>query len=309
MTRECTFRSAWTNGARESGTRRLTGLLVAIVALTAPFLRAQNPAIEPTFEVASVKPNRSDVQIRESMPPGRYTATNTTLWFLVQTAYEKSPMNMGLALFEFEGGPDWIRTDHFDVNAKAASNVPVQQIRLMLQLLLAERFQLRVHYETRERPIYRLVVANRNGTLGRQLRRSDADCARETGDPFRGIVPGQIYACGYFGPAPTTDLQSGLPYQAFRGMTMEDFARRLQPYLGRPVIDGTGLNGYFDGTFDWTPEIVMPPPPTGTPNPYDGRTLPSIFSVLADQLGLKLESQRGPVPILVIDSANHPTPD
>jgi uncharacterized protein (TIGR03435 family) len=287
------------------------GCATLLTAGFAAFLYAQNSttAGAAAFEVASIKPNKTDAQVKEAMPPGRYIATNITLRFMIQTAYEKSPMNMGLALFEFEGGPDWIRSERFDVNAKASSNVPVQQIRLMLQNLLADRFHLRVHYETRQAPIYRLGLANRGGTLGKQLRRSDADCAHEIGDPYRGIVPGETYACGYFGPSATTSLQSGRADQAFRGMTMADLARRVQQFLGRPVIDGTGLTGYFDGTFEWTREIVMPPPPPGMPNPYTEQTLPSIFSVLPDQLGLKLESQRGPVQILVIDSADHPTPN
>jgi uncharacterized protein (TIGR03435 family) len=75
------------------------------------------------------------------------------------------------------------------------------------------------------------------------------------------------------------------------------------------VINGTGLSGYFDGDFEFTAEIVMPPPPPGQPNPYDGRTLPSIFSVLPQQVGLKLEPQRGPSDILVIDQAERPTED
>jgi len=192
------------------------GCATLLTAGFAAFLHAQNSttAGAAALGVASIKPNKTDAQVKEAMPPGRYIATNITLRFMIQTAYEKSPMNMGLALFEFEGGPDWIRSERFDVNAKASSNVPVQQIRLMLQNLLADRFHLRVHYETRQAPMYR---------------------------------------------------------------------------LGR--------------------EIVMPPPPPSMPNPYTEQTLPSIFSVLPDQLGLKLESQRGPVQILVIDSADHPTPN
>jgi len=92
-------------------------------------------------------------------------------------------------------------------------------------------------------------------------------------------------------------------------MTLGDFARRLQPFLQRPVVDATGFAGYFDGTFEWTREVVMPPPPPGAPNPYDGNNLPSIFSVLPDQLGLKLESQRGPTRVLVIDGATRPKPN
>ena len=87
---------------------------------------------------------------------------------------------------------------------------------------------------------------------------------------------------------------------------MEELALRLYPYLGRRVVDATGLAGYFDGEFEFTAEIVMPPPPPGLPNPYDGRVLPSIFAVLPQQLGLRLQSERGPVEVLVVDYAEHP---
>ena len=88
---------------------------------------------------------------------------------------------------------------------------------------------------------------------------------------------------------------------------MADLSLAIYPYLGRRVIDATGLPGYFDGDFEFTAEIVMPPPPPGMPNPYDGRVLPSIFSVLPQQLGLKLQSERGPVEIVVVDAAQRPT--
>ncbi len=104
-------------------------------------------------------------------------------------------------------------------------------------------------------------------------------------------------------------MGSDRAYQAFRGLTMEDLALRLYPYLGRRVIDSTGLAGYFDGDYEFAAEVVMPPPPPGLPNPYDGRELPSIFSVFPQQLGLRLQSTRGPVDVLVVDYAERPTRD
>ena len=83
---------------------------------------------------------------------------------------------------------------------------------------------------------------------------------------------------------------------------MEGFARRLQTFLGRTIVDQTGLSGYYDGDFEFTAEIAIPPPPPGRPNPFEDRVFPSIFSVLPQQLGLRLESARGPVDVLVIDS-------
>jgi uncharacterized protein (TIGR03435 family) len=197
-------------------------------------------------------------------------------------------------------------SDRFDVNATANREVSLAELRSMLQTLLVERFRLKTHYETRQAPVYRLVLARRD-KLGPQLRRSEADCASAPADPLRGITPGHSEPCGYFGPSPTISIGSDRAYQSIRGLTMMDFALRLYPYLGRRVIDGTGLQGYFDADFEFTAEIAMPPPPPGQANPYDGRVLPSIFSVLQQQLGLKLESQRGPVEILVVDHAEHPT--
>ena len=281
---------------------------LAVIA-AANVLTSSFQTTSPTFEAASVKLNKSgSPQGSDKVTPGRFTATNLSLEFLIRFAFERSPRSRGLEPFELEGGPAWIRSDRFDVNATAGRQVSLNELRSMLQALLVERFQLKTHIETRQGPVYRLVLAQQN-KLGPQLRHADADCATVPADPLRGITPGQSEPCGYFGPSPTVPLNSDRAYQAFRGLTLEDFALRLYPYLGRRVIDGTGLAGYFDAEFEFTAEIVMPPPPPGQPNPYDGRVLPSIFSVLPQQLGLKLESQRGAVDVLVIDHAEHPTAD
>jgi uncharacterized protein (TIGR03435 family) len=271
-----------------------------------PFARADPPA----FEAASVKVNRSGQASGGDrvLPGGRYVAENLPLIFLVRFAYERSPRSRGLAPADAAGGPAWLRSDRFDINATAGRDVSLTELRLMLQTLFEDRFKLKVHFETREMPVYRMVLA-KAGTLGSQLHRTTADCAGAPFDPLRGTAPGQSYPCGYFGFSPNVTLGSGRAYQAFRGMTMEDFGRRLHEFLGRPVIDGTGLAAYFDGDFEFTTEIVMPPPPPGQANPYDGRVLPSIFSVMPQQLGLRLDAERGPGEILVIDRVEHPSED
>ena len=255
----------------------------------------------PSFEVAAIKPPIPDSRLLRVafQPGGHLVADNVSLRTLIEDAYQILP-------FQLTGGPAWLDSRKFSINATANEAATPDQMRLMLRTLLEERFQLKVHYEKRELPIYRMVLAA-TGKLGPQLRRTEADCAGAPVDPFRGITPGQSYPCGYFGPSPAVNLDSGRAYQAIRGLTLEDFTLRLYPYLGRRVIDGTRLSGYFDADFEFTAEIVMPPPPPGQPNPYDGRVLPSIFSVLPQQLGLKLESQRGTVDILVIDHAEHPS--
>jgi uncharacterized protein (TIGR03435 family) len=275
--------------------------------LTVALLAALATPQAPTFEAASVKANTSSIHSGHDNlgPGGRYTAKNLSLASLVRFAYERSPRSRGLEPFEVHGGPSWIRSDRFDVNATAGRPASIDDLRGMIRELLAERFHLQTHYETRQGNVYRMVLAQR-GKPGPQLRRAAAECAGEVLDPLRGITPGHSEGCGYFGPSADAPVGSDRAYQAIRGLTMADFAVRIYPYLGRRVLDATGLEGFFDGDFEFTAEIVMPPPPTGFPNPYDGRTLPSIFAVLPQQLGLRLEPARGPVEILIIDGAERP---
>jgi uncharacterized protein (TIGR03435 family) len=260
-----------------------------------------------TFDAASVKVNNSGLdQALDRVEPGRYAATNMPLAVLIRFAYAP-PRSRSLEPFEISGGPGWLLSDRFDIHATAGRDVSLPELRAMLRTLLAERFQLRAHFEQRDGSVYRMSLA-RAGRLGPQLRPAKADCAAVPFDPLRGFVPGDEPTCGYFGPSPEAPLDSNRAYQAMRGMQMQGFAGAHYPYLGRRVVDMTGLTGYFDGEFEFTAEIVMPPPPSGV-NPFDGRTLPSIFSVLPQQLGLKLESGRGPVDILIVDHAERPTPN
>ena len=193
--------------------------------------------------------------------------------------------------------------------AKAAGDVPLSQLRQMVRALLVDRFKLRVHHEARDLPVYRLGMARSDGRLGSQLHRTTADCAHLSEDSARPGQPSGGLTCGFFGVSPSIDMASGHSNQSFRGMTMEGVASALKGFLGRAVIDGTGLAGYFDGDFEFTAEIAIPPPPPGVPNPYAGQTFPSIFSVLPQQLELKLDPTRGPVDVLVIDGAERPMPD
>ena len=301
----------------------LKGTLLILAMLVLPFgdgaglrgadhsrVRAQAGPNRLAFDAASVKINKSGSAQGEDKISrgGRYTATNLSLHVLIRMAFERSPRSRGLEPWEVTGGPEWIATERYDVNATAGRDVSLQELRLMLQALLAERFQLKTHYETREGPIYRMVLAKRD-RLGPQLRRTQVDCSNLPPDPLRGITPGRAEPCGYFGPSPVSPMGSDKAYQAMRGLTMEEFALRLYPYVGRRVIDATGLSGAFDGDFEFTAEVVMPPPPPDQPNPYDGRVLPSIFSVLPQQLGLRLQARRGAVEIVVVDHAAHPTED
>jgi uncharacterized protein (TIGR03435 family) len=297
-------------------TARLAGAAFFMAALWIIDVDAhrQRPAVavasplavsDPVFEVASVKPNRSgDAGWRlDPQPGGRLTGTNVTAAALIRFAYE-------LPDFQMVGGPKWLNSDRFDVVAKAEGDPPLKQQRLMLRTLMAERFKLSAHTETRELPIFALVLARSDGRIGPQLRRTEADCAgvdRPSLDLGVGPSPSTgPPRCGYFGFAPGADFRSGHGGLGFRGLTMAAFAKILVPMVRRSVADQTGLTGYFDAEFDFMAELPAPPPPPGVPNPF-GSEFPSVFTVLPEQLGLKLKPATGPVEVLVIDRVEPPT--
>ena len=282
--------------------------VAATMLLVAHGLRAQTPPIAgvPAFEVASVRPNTSGYagMNLESQPGGRLTGTNVTAALLIEFAYE-------LPNFLMSGGPGWLDSDRFDVVAKAEGNATLNQKRMMLRRLLAERFKLAVHTESRHLAIYAMVMARNDGSLGPQLRRTKAECASADSSLNLGIGPspaGGPPLCGFFGFAPGTQFSAGRGGLAFRGLTMTALANVFVPILRRSVRDDTGLAGYFDGDFDFIAEFPLPPPPPGMPNPFDA-PFGSVFAVLPDQLGLKLESTKAPVDILVIDSVERPAPE
>ena len=261
------------------------------------------------FEVASIKPNRSGEQRRGFNTPGnRYVATNVTLSELIAWAYgEPGLLPEPRPDYQMSGGPSWKDADRFDVDAIAGNDPRVQLKMQMLQTLLADRFKLAVHHDTREGPIYSLVLANRDGRLGPQLRRSEADCntlvARGRISPTLPPPPppssGQVPLCG---------IQVG-PGLRIGNQDIPTIARLLSRAVGRPVIDHTRLNGPFDLSLDFDtsglPGFATPP---GV-NPPNTAERPSLYTALQEQSGLKLEAGRGPIDILVIDHVERPTPD
>jgi uncharacterized protein (TIGR03435 family) len=288
--------------------RNIAVPFVAALAYTvwlAPGLQDQANPNTPPFEVASVKANRSGAlaQRIQPSPGGRLTVTNVSLRGLVRFAYEMQE-------FQMDGGPSWFAADRYDVVAKAEGDPPIGQIRLMLRVLLADRFKLITHIEKRDQPVYAMVVARRDGRLGPGLHKAQTDCnpaAAGVGVPFDPNQP--CWPPGAFGPAPGMPITSGR--LAFRGMTLEGFARSLAPIVRRVVIDRTGLAGAYDADFEASAELPPPPPPPGSgiPNPFDPRSMPSIFSILPEQLGLKLDATRAVVDVLVIDRAERPVED
>jgi uncharacterized protein (TIGR03435 family) len=270
----------------------------------------QPPAAGPAFEVASVKPNNSgDGRVMfANQPGGRFTATNVTLKMLIRQAYQ-------LQDFQIVGGPSWMTSDHFDIVAKAEDGAPQEtpsldrtgpnRTQLMIRALLAERFQLVAHNEDRELPIYALVLARSDGKLGPDLHKSDVDCAalfaagrgRGALPPPGPPQPGERLPCG---------IRIGMGNMAIGGAPLPQIANAMANFLGRTVQDKTGLTGNYDANLTWTPD-QMPQRPPGAPElpPIDPNG-PSIFTAVQEQLGLKLDSQKGPVSVLVIDRAERP---
>jgi uncharacterized protein (TIGR03435 family) len=277
--------------------------IVAVLGGIVSLLSAQTPA-NPTFEVASIKPNKSIEGARGIgfQPGGRFSARNVRVRELIAAAYGTP---QPLASFRIVGGPKWISADPFDVVAKAAENFPETQAQpgwstageLMLRELLADRFKLVVHRETRQLPIYALILATSNGRLGPQLRPSAADdcvdSATAVADPSR--------RCGAFRFTPPQRMSA-------RGVTIDAIARFLEMNtVGRGVINRTGLMGTFSMDLEFTRDAAAVDPAVDTDRSADAA--PSIFTAVQEQLGLKLESSRGPVDVLVIDRVEHPTED
>ncbi len=301
--------SAWKKVVLVSATAATAVIPVSIGTFDSVRLQAlvqqQPSAGDLAFDSASVKRNVSNEQGRtlNAEAEGWLTATNVTTAQLIRLAYD-------LPTFQVSGGPDWINSETFDVTARASSNPTLAGKRMMLRRLLADRFNLSTHTETRELPIYALTLARSDRKLGPRLRAVATDCSRaDQPTLFTGVGPAPSDgppSCGYFGFSPSTNLPSGRGGLAFRGLTMPALALKLIPIVRRTVVDDTGLAGYYDADFDFLAELPPPPPPPGMPNPWS-EPFVSVLTVLPEQLGLKLDSRRGQVDILVIDRVEHPT--
>ena len=265
----------------------MKGVIVVMFALVSSAGRAQTNSPGPqAFEAASVKASQpGETALRmQALPGGRVSISNTPLRFLIRNTYNVLDL-------QIVNGPDWINTDRFDIEAAATGNPTQPQIQVMLRRLLADRFKLSLHTETRELPIYALVMARSDRRPGPRLRAA-APCVRAPADgPPQPPPPPGAVPCGF-----TVGAGRGTA----RGVTMGAFGASLSNQVGRVVQDRTGLAGSFDLELEYTPgSTVTTPPPDGV----------SIFTALSEQLGLKLEPQRGSVEVLVIDRAERPGPD
>jgi uncharacterized protein (TIGR03435 family) len=259
------------------------GVLGLIVAL-AP---AQTNTARPEFVVASIKRNTPSCCASGGVGNGGSRNKDVTLKMLIGTAYQVQE-------FQISGGPGWIGSDRFDVEGKAEDpKANFDQLRLMLQSLLEDRFKLKLHRETKEIPVYALVVGKGGPKIALNPDQTSPEVngpAQPGAGPNRGAI--RIGAGSLIGNA----------------VTMSLFARFLSQRLDRLVIDKTSLAGRFNVQLQWTPtEGENPFDPGGNALPPADPSRPSVFTAVQEQLGLKLESARGTVEILVIDHAEQPT--
>jgi uncharacterized protein (TIGR03435 family) len=270
-----------------------------IVCFVLPALLAQTAS--PVFEVASIKANTlgTNQSKLDLQPGGRFTAINVSFFMLVNFAYgDGAPLPPNRLVFgpQWNGGDGRLSTDRFDILAKGADVRTQKDVPAALRALLAERFKLVVHHESRERPVYALVLARADRRLGPRLRRSTIDCADPSAAPPN--ADGSP-SCGF----------RNAPGRATGRATIGDLVRRLLSRAvedQRVVEDHTGLDGTYEFDLEWTPNSPSPtdgPPTTADPD------APPIFTALREQLGLKLEPQTGRIDVIVVDHAAFPTPN
>jgi uncharacterized protein (TIGR03435 family) len=265
----------------------------------------------PAFQVASIKRNTSNWSEPAQHPmgvsyqaDGRLIARNASLMLLIQFAYavHDSPHSRPLLASQVAGGPAWSNAPGYDIEAKPEDNTDQKHTWLMLQTLLADRFKLALHRETRELPVYVLTVAKNGFKLPAA---KEAGCVSfPPGTPPR-YVPGKV-DCGYVS-GPFSGYKAGQLHIEGSKVHMADLIRVLALVLDRQVLDKTEFTGEFDLKLSFTSDEAL----RGLGNSRGSRlptdpTHPNIFAALEEQLGLKLVPAKGPVEVLVIDHAERP---
>src|SRR5688572_27875179 len=272
---------SWTGLRMHFMNERIARCCVAAMLASTPAL-AQDPSSQSpgsarlTFEVASIKRKAEpvsggSVRLR---PGGRYERISATISDLIQLPYPTTRGDSG-------GAPDWVFTDRYDVVASAGRDATIDEISLMMRSLLEDRLQIRAQTVTEEQPIWHLVVARADGRLGPDLKPFPFECG-EPGAP----------ACG---------LSASREAVRAAGVPVSRIASFLRSSAGRQIVDKSGLLGNYQFTLVYRPE-------TGRePDPEDAR--PNVFTALQEQLGLKLESARGPVTYVRVERIERPTPN
>lgn len=249
------------------------------------------PADLPKYDVATVKPSKSVDRVMLMFKPDGVSMTGVPVQMMLRAA-------LGIEDDRILGAPGWVKSDHYDIEAKVApedapklDKLKRDQRMSMLLPFLADRFGLKFHHETRQLPVYELVIARG----GLKMKESKPD------NPSGGAQPRHM------------TMINGRGNVEGQGSTTDSLAHVLSTQVGRTVLDKTGLTGMYDYSLNWTPDDAPPPmaggpaggPPNSAPPPDAGG--PSLFTALQEQLGLKLESEKGPVDVIVIDHIDKPT--
>ena len=283
-------------------------LLIVVGLFNAPVVSAQSAA-KPQFEVAAIKPCKDDDKNGSPAPsPGRLNTPCLSVKELIQRAYETyangrfHPLDFRDFL-PIERGPAWINSDHYQISARADGNASQGMMNgPMFQALLEDRFRLKLHHESREIPVYALTVA-RGGPKLHPLK--EGSCATfDFANPPVPLAPGEklpilcgTVSGGRKGPNQIIDVH---------GMSLNEFSKFGVGLLGRPIIDKTGINGKFDLRLEYAPDstALRVREPVGA---VDYPAGPSLFTAFQEQLGLKLESAKGPGEFLVIHHVERPS--
>ena len=270
-----------------------------------------------------------------TQPGGRFSAGTSTLKALIVEAFEVRD-------YQIEGGPAWLTTDYFEITANAGADATPADVKAMLRTLLSERFGLRTHSDTRQAPMYLLTLARSDGRLGPRLTPATPECVQQieqrrnrataaAASPAPPPAPPseaeqreqrermqtqlKRLASGDTSVAPTCGTSmmgmnaNGASTLLAGGTEFKTLVTRLSSELSAPVVDQTGLSGLFNVSLEYLAERTINGRPGGLdPNSTDP-VPPPLVGALQQQLGLKLKKQVGPMPIVIIDAASHPTPD
>ncbi|MEP7354347.1 MAG: M56 and DUF3738 domain-containing protein [Acidobacteriota bacterium] len=258
----------------------ITCALLGLLFSTGTLARAQPPKPVNKFEVASVKASAPGGRIFNLTTQGdQFIATNMNLAGLLRFAFDAEA-------FQISSGPSWMSSDRFDIDAKGAFPLSKQQAREMLQALLEERFKLKLRSETKQSPVYELLAAKGG------LKVKEAKCVG---------TPSPSNPCGAFSVS-TRGLLVG------RAVSMTEFAAVLGPMVSRSVFDNTGATGNYNFDLKWTPDKNNEPQGPGDADaPPTDPNGPSLYTALAEQLGLKLNTATRPLTMWVIESAERPS--
>lgn len=301
----------------------LLTLVIAGIA-SIPALRAQSSQVlssgvstAPAFEIASIRQNKrcrsgpfNSIDLNVWKGPfgsahGRFKRECIPLEVLIELAYNAKG-------FQVAGAPSWTISDRYDVNAKAEGDANFEQMRPMLQSLLADRCQLTLHRETKELPVYELVAANGGHKIMEPKEGSCVTFGPNTPrPPFDFNRP--VHRCGGI----TRRILSGPPERRDRldgfRISMRELIKIISDDVGRPVLDKTGFAAMFDLHLEFSPSTVAGGIDgdgySGTPAASANLSVPSIFTALQRQLGLRLQSAKGPAEVLVIDRVERPSPN